>query len=1163
MSFHCTSPDCCAPESKKGKIYPAAMECPFCDEPLTAISNLNEEEKHLLAALPYVIAYPLQRTLEEQNPWKKMNLFKDTFLNYLKYLGLLTASEFFNSTLKDKNMVALFQQSLAEPSFGTWNQYIRETIKFLQHHQHPFFCPELVTYYEKIETGNRRKLYKGEIEILDAHGDLLIQKQEATGIGMLINFRNRYLGHGLTLDDGPASELWKEYYPIFRSLLQEMTFPQDYLMYKNEHGEMVQLHSSEIKTVEHRAPGPSSVWMENKEGKIFEILPFYIVPGEVSLDKADKEQIFTYESYTGKTIKFFSPEGTEKRTSGKILERLNLLIRDKQTEIHFQPKDFTREVFLQRIAAENKLIYETLCTEKKVIPGVYVHRQEMELKLKEWIGSRANILFIAAEAGSGKTNLLVEMQQQYAERNCASLLIRTSRMEKPTLHQQLAYLLNLDESLGLKAYPSLAGTQSHPFFILLDGLNEASKAEEIWQEVGEICSSFEPGCIKFVMTCRANSSADINRYPLLSSQENWMYGEKKEQNEGLSAFTHWLTALSMEEMKECWGNYQQKDKNRFKPLFSFDDLAVYDRGLYQTISNPLVLRLFLETYHGKNLPKKGKHPLHVWKDWLATFSEEEQSFMKLLATTLWEIGENELLLEDAFNRPELAPFLTTDRINAAYPRLKNLGWISRYTKDLNACIGFTVEGALFYLLGLHLQEQPEKVNLTWAMELVKAKNKLRVAGLEEFLCLNAQLGDLSLVTELIDAEEENHPVCVHPLLVYLKTHGAAETLTTVLANPTDHDWKVLWLLNQKMEELVEATRRKEFLETLLPLLKFETKESLWLGIEAGQLIEKEKFEPHLPQLTVAGEKFDDDADTLLLLGDINDYFGKYDQAIHYYEKSFQIRLNSYGKNHPSLANYCIKLGTVLNAIAEYDQATQYYEISLQINLDFHGENHPSTATSYNKLGSVWKEKGEYDQAIQYHEKSLQINLKFHGENHPATADTYHYLGMDWGSKKDYDQAIHYYEKSLQIRLNSYGENHSSLAYLYNNLGTLWNEQGEYDQAIQYLEKSLQIYLQFQGENHPVTASAYINLGSAWKEIGEYDQAIQYYEKSLQINLHIHGENHPVTGISLYNMGLLWLDKGELAKSNDFFQLAYQIFKKKLGEEHSYTKYVLWYLEKLN
>ena len=64
--------------------------------------------------------------------------------------------------------------------------------------------------------------------------------------------------------------------------------------------------------------------IQNKEGESFDILPFFIVPGEVSLAKDDKEQVLTYESYTGKTIKFFSPEGTEKQTSGKVLDRLNL-----------------------------------------------------------------------------------------------------------------------------------------------------------------------------------------------------------------------------------------------------------------------------------------------------------------------------------------------------------------------------------------------------------------------------------------------------------------------------------------------------------------------------------------------------------------------------------------------------------------------------------------------------------------------------------------------------------------------------------------------------------------------------------------------------------------------------------------------------------------------
>jgi hypothetical protein len=104
---------------------------------------------------------------------------KDTFLNYLKYLGLLSASEFFNSEIKDKGMVALFHKNLMETAFGKWNHYIRECLAFLKQQNHTFFYPELPAYYELVETGNKSKKYKGEIE----------------SIGMLFNFRNRYLWH--------------------------------------------------------------------------------------------------------------------------------------------------------------------------------------------------------------------------------------------------------------------------------------------------------------------------------------------------------------------------------------------------------------------------------------------------------------------------------------------------------------------------------------------------------------------------------------------------------------------------------------------------------------------------------------------------------------------------------------------------------------------------------------------------------------------------------------------------------------------------------------------------------------------------------------------------------------------------------------------------------
>jgi hypothetical protein len=71
--------------------------------------------------------------------------------------------------------------------------------------------------------------------------------------------------------------------------------------------------------------------------------------------------------------------------------------------------------------------------------------------------------------------------------------------------------------------------------------------------------------------------------------------------------------------------------------------------------------LFLETYQGKGLPKKGSLHLDVWGDWLASFSEHEQVFFSTLAGAIWEKGENELLLDDVLNDQKLKEFFTTDQ----------------------------------------------------------------------------------------------------------------------------------------------------------------------------------------------------------------------------------------------------------------------------------------------------------------------------------------------------------------------------------------------------------------------------------------------------------------------------------------------------------------------
>ena len=1060
MIYKCTTPGCLLAESNAP--FAAAINCPVCQQALVAETievKVSEKEMDLITALPYVIAYPLKRTLEEQNYWKKINYFKDTFQNYLKYLGLLTASEFFNSQLTNRRMVEAFQKNLAQPSFGSWNAFIRECIAFLKEQQHEFFCPELVAYYEKIETGNKRKIYKGDIEYIDSNGDAQLKKQEATAIGMLINFRNRFLGHGLTLEEDDSKTLWEEYYPIFKALLEEIDFVKSYPMYKREHGETYLLQGVELELLAKYSGNNGSIWIENQAGKSFEILPFYIVPGALAIPKEAKEQVLAYESFTGKTIKFFSPEGTEKLTSGSILEKLNLLLRSKKEESPYSPEKFTKELFEIRIAEENKIQLSTLIQEKKVIEGIYQHRETIEIKLREWIGARANIFFIAAEAGSGKTNLLVEIQKQYTERKLPSLFIRAARMEKTSLKEQIAYQLNLDPNIDLKEYTSITGTQAEPTFILIDGLNEASNAEAIWSEVLEISTLFEPGSVKFVITNRANSKSDLQRYLLSEEQEQLIYRESKvrDNEHGLASHVFWLTPLDMKEMEGAWDTFVKKDKSRFKPLFSFNDLATFDRGLYLQINNPLVLRIFLENYQGKKLPEKGINHLHIWKDWFATFSENEQHFMFALADAIWEKGENEIELEDLLKNEQLKEFVITDNISGPYPRLINLGWISQYHKEFTTYLSFTVEGLLLYLLGVKLEKQRPEITVPDINLLISEGTKLQKAVVESFLGEQAFLGKIDLIAKLIDEGEDKLELCVTPLLFFLKSQGVEKTIEKLLENPTENDWKVINYLELKLTELQFFEIRNELLLKLSKQLNFNMKDSIKLGLRAIIELKNNELFLKLKKNKIIYNLTKNDDDILRKFGQCEFLFNNNKKSLLYFEKSLKIKMRKIGPIHEDIGSTLSDIGGVYYKMFEMEKAQFYTLKSNEMAVKTLGENHPYVAITFANIGTIYYRSGDF-------EKSIQYNIK-----------------------------------SLNILLNQLGNKHLYVSFSYFNFGLIYERKGEIEKALDFYMKGTLIRTNLMDETNPLVVEAFLKLANCYKLLLDYLNSLYYYEKAYKVS----------------------------------------------------------------
>lgn len=1145
--YSCQNESCALALSKA--IFPTAMNCPVCHTLLVSLEKtLSSEDELLIQSLPYVIAYPLKQTLLEQHAWTRINLFKDTFLNYLKYLGLLTASEFFNSPFKERKIVDLFQQNLAQPSFGNWNAFIRGCMEYLKGQKHQFFCSELVAYYETVETGKKRKLYTGEIEFVDNYGEIQLKKQEATAIGMLINFRNLYLGHGLTLDSATSEKLWKEYFPIFRTLLEQLTFCEQFTMLKQESSKYYSLQGVEIKPFETNLKIDSNVCIYNNTSHTYlPVIPFFIIPGEVAIEKEEIANILSYESYTGKTIKFFSPEGIEKQTSGKILERLNLLLRDKQKEIPFTPDTFTKNVFLNRIAEENELILKTLLSEKKVIEGIYQHREEIEIKLREWIGARANVFFIAAEAGSGKTNLLVEIQKQYAERSLSSLFIRAARMEKPSLKEELSYLLNIDASLEISNYTALAGTQAEPTFILIDSLNESSNAESIWQEILKISDAFESGSLKFIITNRANSKSDLGRYATTKKNQQYLYGDNNDNEKGLEGYAFWLTPLDMKEMEGAWNGYRAKDKNQFKPLFSFNDIATFDRGLYLQLNNPLVLRIFMETYKGKNLPKKGVKYLQIWKDWLASFNYEEQIFMQLLADIIWEKGENKLLLDAVLHHEKLQSYFLTDNIRAPYLRLLRMGWISRYSEEFNLYVSFTVEGVLFYLLGTKLNQQNPGLTTEAIGNILTEGTKLQKTAIESFLCEQALEGKIDLIIQLIDEGGEMLELCVTPLLYFLKSQGVEKTIEKLLENPTENDWMIFNLLCYQLDVLDMHLLKASFLNHVMPLNKMNSKESIILGLNAIEIIDNINADQYLTQVQEKASFIDNDALILNLLGVCQDRFGNYEKAFEFYEKSLELYLKNKGSDNSIIATIYLSIGRIWDLKADYDKALEYYSNSLVIDLKTFGQGHSDLAVTYNYIGHAWQMKNEFNKALEFYEKALLLYVETLGSEHSSVAVSYNNLGGFY-LNKDYDKALEYYQKSLIIFIKSLGIEHEYLTATYFGIGLVYEKKMEYDKALSYFYNCLKIQIKKLGSEHPDVATTYMGIGNVWKNKGNCEKAIEYYEKSLFLYFKTLGSEHPNVAILHNNIGLSWGVKYEYNKALNHFHKSLDILIKTKDEQ---------------
>lgn len=560
--------------------------------------EMDDADRKIIETYPYFLAHPYKRAMEEADSFKRLHLLKEVFLNYLKYLGLITASEYFNSDLKIGDINRAFKNFLYRPQFGHWNAFMRSAIQALNDHGHQWFVKELPGYYHEIET--KPYAERGE-----------------TPIGRLINFRNHHLGHGLVPSEDACVSLWKSNFFLLKELLIELEFCKNYTIVSSDKTISWRLMGNEITQVNLRQKLSSNVAMLNDDNEELGIVPFFVLPGEYFIKEvSDRAKLMVYEQNTGSRIVFFSPESVHGETNNeKVLEQLNLMIRDKDKRDPASLKDLDIKTWKSLLDENNEATMQSLLSEKKVIKGIYQERQDAEVALRSWIGARAGLFFLSAEAGSGKTNLLVEMNRQYTERGLDTILLRGNRFRSPDIWEELCYRLNLTANSSFEGADFIKYEQENPLMILIDGANENANAKALFESILQFLDRHKGGHIKIVLSWRVNTKSEL---PLADEKyEPIIYSDVKDgsrEENVIARSCYWLKPMNKLEVEGAWNKYvtDKQDKVRRKPNFSYEELTYHDRSLSDQLDNPLLLRLFLELNNGKGLPKSRGGFISIW-----------------------------------------------------------------------------------------------------------------------------------------------------------------------------------------------------------------------------------------------------------------------------------------------------------------------------------------------------------------------------------------------------------------------------------------------------------------------------------------------------------------------------------------------------------------------
>lgn len=280
--------------------------------------------------------------------------------------------------------------------------------------------------------------------------------------------------------------------------------------------------------------------------------------------------------------------------------------------------------------------------------------------------------------------------------------------------------------------------------------------------------------------------------------------------------------------------------------------------------------------------------------------------------------------------------------------------------------------------------------------------------------------------------------------------------------------------------------------------------------------------------------------TYTLLGYIFTYNDLADSAIRVIERGLQIRRESLGRDHPSVAASLYTLGLALKKKGNYEESIDDFNEALRIHRAQGVIDTMALANTLMMLGTVRIAESRFVSAKRDLEEAQHWLIRYSAATRESIASFNYYLGMTNSGLGEFSEAVRSYNSALRMNLLISGEENPAVASIFVKLGDVYNSQGEFQQAIRYYQKGLAISTRLVGAAHSGVGEIYARIADAYLVGGEIDMSLKFALKALETKKIALGARHPEIILGCENVGDIYIQCRRYRKALEQYRMALDI-----------------------